>query len=164
MKKFTKPLLAFMLTVIAALTFAACGNNAKIPVQQSPEETSKTQETKNTAVDKTGLWQDALYLENTELGNGSKVITVEVKVENKAVKFTIHTDEKTVGEALFKNNLIKGENGPYGLYVKKVNGITADYDIDKSYWAFYIDGQYAATGVDKTEITEGAAYQIEYTK
>ena len=48
--------------------------------------------------------------------------------------------------ALLALDLIAGEDSQYGLYVKTVNGITADYDTDGSYWAFYIDGEYAQTG------------------
>ena len=47
-------------------------------------------------------------------------------------------------------------------YVKKVNGITADYDVDQSYWGFYIDGEYAMTGVDGTSIEEGRIYRLAY--
>ena len=113
---------------------------------------------------KADVWDDALYLEDTELGNGTKTVTVEVKALDKQVTFTIKTDKTTVGEALFEHELIDGEQGAYGLYIKKVNGITADYDIDQSYWAFYVNGEYAMSGVDSTEIDENAVYQLEYTK
>ena len=110
------------------------------------------------------LWDSATYVENTTLGNGENTLVVEVKAEEKSVTFTVYTDEDTVGEALLEHQLIDGENSDYGLYVKVVNGITADYDVDQSYWAFYIDGEYASTGVDSTMITEGSTYQLEYTK
>ena len=110
------------------------------------------------------LWDSAAYVENTTLGNGENTLVVEVKAEEKSVTFTVYTDEDTVGEALLEHQLIDGENSDYGLYVKVVNGITADYDVDQSYWAFYIDGEYASTGVDSTMITEGSTYQLEYTK
>ena len=110
------------------------------------------------------LWASATYTQNTELGNGSKTLTVEVKVLDKTVTFTIHTDKATVGEALLEHQLIAGDEGAYGLYIKKVNGITADYDIDQSYWLFYVNGEYAMSGVELTEITEGAVYQLAYTK
>ena len=45
-----------------------------------------------------------------------------------------------------------------------INGITADYDVDQTYWAFNIGGEYAMTGVDQTEITEGTVYQLVRTK
>ena len=57
--------------------------------------------------------------------------------------------------------LIAGEDSEYGLYVKTVNGVTVDYDQDGKYWAFYVDGEYAATGVDSTDITTGATYTFK---
>ena len=109
-------------------------------------------------------WQDAIYRTDTELGSGSITFTLEVKALENKVAFTVSTDEKTVGDALLKVGLIDGEEGPYGLYVKKVNGMTADYDTDQSYWAFYINGEYANYGIEQTEVTEGAVYQLEYTR
>lgn len=47
---------------------------------------------------------------------------------------------------------------------KTVNGMTADYDKDGVYWAFYIDGEYAMTGVDATNITDGAQYTFRMEK
>ena len=111
-----------------------------------------------------GLWDSATYHADTELGEGGKTLIVEVLAEDKKVTFTIHTDEDTVGEALLALGLLEGEEGPYGLYVKKVNGILADFDKNQSYWAFYINGEYAMTGVDGTEIEEGAIYKLAYTK
>ena len=101
---------------------------------------------------------------DTELGEGKKTAVVEVKVGENQITFTIHTDKSTVGEALMEHRLVEGEDGAYGLYVKKVNGILADYDVDRSYWAFYIDGEYAMTGVDATPIKEGEIYRLEYAK
>ena len=115
-------------------------------------------------VDKAGAWENATYRKNMELGSGSKTVIVEVKAEDQTITFTIKTDKDTVGDALIEHNLIDGDEGAYGLYVKVVNGITADYDVDQSYWAFYIDGEMAMTGVDGTDITEGTVYRLEYTK
>ena len=78
--------------------------------------------------------------------------------------YRIHTDKKTVGEALTELEIIEGESSEYGLYIKKVNGIEADYDKDKSYWAFYIDNEYAMSGVDTTDVTANAEYWFKYTK
>ncbi len=112
----------------------------------------------------TDLWESAIYTADTELGSGLKTVTVEVKAQDKLVTFTIRTDKETVGAALIEQGLLEGEEGPYGLYVKKVNGMLADYGRDQSYWAFYLDGEYAMTGVDGTRISEGAVYQLVYTK
>lgn len=110
------------------------------------------------------LWLDAVYTEDAELGDGAKTLTVKVEAEDKAVTFTIHTDEKTVGAALQSHDLIEGENSAYGMYVKVVNGITADYDVNKAYWSFNKDGEYMQTGVDVTEFADGDSYELVYTK
>ena len=83
--------------------------------------------------------------------------------EGKAVVFTIKTDAETVGEALMEHDLIAGDQGAYGLYVKVVNGLRADYDKDRAYWGFNINGEGAMTGVDMTEITDGGNYELVYT-
>ena len=141
MKKTFKSSISLILAIVLVLSFVACNK-----------------------VDAAGLWENATYLNDTELGEGDKTLTVEVKVEEQSVIFTIHTDKDTVGDALIEHDLITGDEGAYGLYVKVVNGMTADYDIDQSYWAFYIDGEMAMTGEDGTDITEGTAYQLVYAK
>ena len=115
-------------------------------------------------VDKTGIWEDATYLRDMEFGKGAKTVVVEVKAIDQMVTFTIKTDKATVGEALIEHGLIDGEQGAYGLYVKEVNGMVADYDVDQTYWAFYVNGEYGMTGVDMTEINEADTYQLELTK
>ena len=59
---------------------------------------------------------------------------------------------------------MEGDPGDYGLYVKKVNGVQADYDKDQAYWGLSIGGEYAMTGVDGTEIVDGGHYEFTYTK
>ena len=109
------------------------------------------------------IWQDAVYVKDTELGTGNKTFTFVVQVEENTVTFTIHTDAETVGEALLDLGLIEGENGTWGLYVKKVNGMTADYDIDQTYWAFYENGEYGS-GVDLTKVNDGYTYSFVRTR
>ena len=111
-----------------------------------------------------GLWASATYTEDTTLGKGSKTITVEVTAEEKTVVFTVKTDADTVGAALLEHNLIAGDQGDYGLYVKTVNGILADFDVDQTYWSFTIAGEMAMTGVDQTELVDGTVYGLVRTK
>lgn len=100
-----------------------------------------------------------------ELGEGAKSFDFSVvELDGKETKFLIHTDSKTVGEALTEVGLVEGEQGEYGLYVKKVNGITADYDKDGTYWGFFVNGEMAAQGVDMTDITEGESYSFKVSK
>ena len=44
------------------------------------------------------------------------------------------------------------------MYVKSVNGMSADYEADGYYWSLYVDGEYATTGVDTTPVTDGGSY------
>ena len=115
-------------------------------------------------VDVKGLWEKATYTKDTTFGNGATTVMVEVKVEDQSVTFTIKTDKTTLGEALMEHDLIAGDVGQFGLYVKVVNGITADYDIDQSYWAFTKNGEMMMTGVDMTNIADGEHYELVYTK
>lgn len=99
------------------------------------------------------------------LGEGSKAFDFTVTdADGGESQFEIHTDKETVGDALLEMDLIAGDEGEYGLYVKTVNGITADYDNDGVYWAFYVNGEYAMTGVDSTDIEEGSTYSFKVEK
>lgn len=101
----------------------------------------------------------------TELGRGEMSFLFNVTdVEGNVTEFKILTDETMVGTALQNLDLIDGIVESYGLYVKEVNGITADYDKDGTYWAFYINGEYATAGVDTTPITDGATYEFKVQK
>lgn len=96
------------------------------------------------------------------LGEGANVFTFTfTDPDGKETTYEIHTDKKVVGEALSELGLIEGEEGQYGIFVKSVGGITLDYDTDKLYWAFYINGEYAMSGVDMTNITQGATYSFK---
>jgi len=99
------------------------------------------------------------------LGEGKTVFSFSwVDSDGTVSSYEIHTDETVVGTALLKLGLIEGENGAYGLYVKKVGGVEADYDKNQTYWSFYINGEYASSGVDVTEIDPEAEYSMVYTK
>ncbi|MDD6160368.1 MAG: DUF4430 domain-containing protein [Oscillospiraceae bacterium] len=95
---------------------------------------------------------------------GAKEFTVEVTHKDGSTKtFTYHTDEEFVGTVLLAEGLIAGEDGPYGLYVQVVDGEEAVYEKDSSYWAFYVNGEYASTGVDQTPVVSGDVYGLTYT-
>ena len=99
-----------------------------------------------------GLWDGASYTEDTELGEGAKTLTV-----------AIHTDAENLRGALEENGLVSGDESEYGLYVKSVNGIAADYDADGYYWALSKAGEYLMTGVDDTLIADGEQYELVRT-
>ena len=115
-------------------------------------------------VDAEGLWGNATYRKDMTFGKGETTVELEVKVADQSITFTVNTDKKTLGEALLEHDLIAGDEGAYGLYVKQVNGIVADYDIDGSYWALYKNGEMCMNGVDTTNISDGEHYEFVYTK
>jgi len=99
------------------------------------------------------------------LGEGATQFTfVIVDKDGNETTVEVHTNETIVGKALLGLGLIEGEEGQYGMYTKIVNGISADYDKDGVYWAFYVGDEYAATGVDQTEIEPGATYAFKVEK
>ncbi len=142
----TKKLLSFILCIvlIAAMALIASGCNAN--ENNTPTDSGETYEV-------------------TTLGTGQTVFNFTVvDKDGNETRFEIHTDKTIVGDALQELNLIEGEAGAYGLYVKKVNGILADYNVDGTYWAFYVNGEYATSGVDTTTVTAGATYSFKVAK
>ena len=142
MKKTVSSIICTVLSIVLVVCLASCGNT----------------------VDAEGLWENATYRKDTELGKGATTVQLEVKAGEESIIFTIKTDKKTLGDALLEHELITGDQSQYGLYIKSVNGIRADYDLDKSYWGFYKNGEYMLTGVDGTEIADGEHYELVYEK
>lgn len=96
------------------------------------------------------------------LGNGATAFTFTVvNGEGVETTVTVKTDKETVGEALVELGLVSGEDSDWGLMVDTVNGETVNYNETGKYWAFYIDGEYAQTGVDSTPVTAGATYTFK---
>ncbi|MBE6562954.1 MAG: DUF4430 domain-containing protein [Ruminococcaceae bacterium] len=98
--------------------------------------------------------------------SGTEVtITVQVTDDKgEMTPYSITTTETTLRGALEQEELVEGEESEFGLYIKKVCGITADYDVDGSYWALYKNGEYLANSVDAEILEDGAVYEITYTK
>lgn len=87
-----------------------------------------------------------------------------VDLDGSEKSFDIKTEAKTVGEALLNEGLVSGTTGDYGLMVDTVDGVKYDYNADGAYWAFYVNGEYAMSGVDTTDIVDGTTYSFVATK
>lgn len=179
-KKFFSLLLCMMLTVAMAFSTTGCsGNNKESDAQTETQVEADAQTAEESDVQEDA--QDAEQIAESEdtqaeeqateqtdatvLGEGQTVFTFNVTdADGNETNFEIHTDKETVGDALLELDLIAGEDSEYGLYVKTVNGITADYDKDQTYWAFYVNGEYAQTGVDSTNVTAGDTYSFKVEK
>ena len=163
-KKLLSLILSTMLIVAMAFSMTACGgNNTETPSTEGQSQVGGNQQNSEEGVKQEGESGDQIL--NNILGEGAVVFNfIVVDKDGNETTYEIHTDKKTVGEALLEVELIEGEEGAYGLYVKKVNGITADYDVDQTYWAFYINGEMAMTGVDATDVEAGATYSFKVEK
>ncbi len=152
-------LLALIMCTLMLFSLASCSANGK----ETPDTTDANKQS-STENQLPKIWDDALYTENKEFGKGKNTVQVEIRADNKSVVFTINTDAEMLGDALIEHKLIEGEEGPYGIYIKKANGIEADFDKDQSYWSLSMDGEYLMSGVDTTPISDGEHYELTYTK
>lgn len=147
-KRITSWLLCMMMVVAMAFTTVGCNTKKQNSNQQPVTEAPVSEETSTNILGE---------------GQTTFLFTVVDKDGNET-NFEIHTDKTIVGEALLDVDLIAGDESEFGLYVKTVNGITADYDVDKTYWAFYVNDEYAMSGVDTTTIEEGSTYSFKVEK
>ena len=141
-KKLLSILLCIALIAAMALCTAGCGS------KDAPETTVSAGAAGATSVGE---------------GQTAFLFTV-VDADGKETAFDVHTDETTVGAALLALGLIDGDDSEYGLYVKTVNGETADYDKDGAYWAFYVNGEYAMASVDAYTPEAGTTYGFHVEK
>lgn len=110
------------------------------------------------------LWDNATYTEDTVIGEGDTTFTLTVTAEEKTVTFTVSTNEKTLGEALVKLGLVKGESGAYGLFITEVNGMELVYETHGMYWSVTENGSTAATGADGINLQNGGIYGFTAAK
>jgi hypothetical protein len=139
-----KKIIALILALVMALSLVACGGTDK------PDTTPSTEP----SVESTPAASDPV---------GASFTVVVTDLDGTETTFEYTSEAATVGEALLAEGLIAGDQSDWGLMVTTVNGITADWATENAYWAFYIDGEYAQTGVDATELTDGATYSFVKT-
>lgn len=159
MKNSVKALLLALLLVISAIFCAGCSNN------ESPgQPETNLSDSNGESGQGSSVWDSAEYKEDTEVGEGAITVKVEVAAEEKSVTITVHTDKDNLGAALLDNNLVSGDESEYGLYIKFVIGMEADYDKDGTYWSLSKNGEYLMTGADSTPIADGEHYEFTRTK
>ena len=77
--------------------------------------------------------------------------------------FTYGTNEDYLGTVLVAEGLIQGDDSTYGLMIHTVDGETADYAADGSWWQLTCNGEPAVTGADQVALEDGALYRWTYT-
>lgn len=102
-------------------------------------------------------------LTSPETSQGAKTYTVTVVHGNNTTKtFTYRTDEEYLGAALEAEGLILSEGADAGMF-HTVDGEKADWNVNKSYWAFYVGEEYAIKGIYDTPVTDGGQFKLVYT-
>lgn len=162
MKRTQTRLLSLLLCLLLALC-ALCAVSCQTDEKEVPAEKGTGTDTVTDAATDAGT--DAGTDTETsadgvkKLGVGATVFHFTVVDLNGNTKqFEISTDETTVGAALSALGLIAGENSVYGLYVKTVDGVTADYNVDQTWWEFLVNGESSSLGVDSVNVEAGAVY------
>jgi hypothetical protein len=91
---------------------------------------------------------------------GAKTVTVQVvQADGSTEEWTLQTDAEFLGEALREEGLIEGEEGPYGMYITAVNGVTAN-EGNQEWWCITKGGEEVYTGVDETPVADGDTFEL----
>ena len=157
-KRILRAFVGLILCLVVALSISACDKKG----YETPEKPDRSTADQAKVADP--LWETATYLEDVTLGEGDKTIYVKVEAGKQSITVTLNTDAQNLEDALKSVNLVDGEESEFGLYIKVVNGIVADYDVDKAYWGMFKDGEYLLEGANKTEISSGEHYELVRTK
>lgn len=99
---------------------------------------------------------------NDDTIEGEKNITFVVINGSTKDVFEIKTDSKYLRGALEQENLVKGTEGDYGLYVQAVNGIEVNPD-NEEWWSFTKDGEMLNTGIESVVIADGDTFEATFT-
>ena len=90
-------------------------------------------------------------------------ITVTVVAKDKTEKvFNIETDKKNLGDALFQEGLVTEDEHKSGFY-SYIDGVRADYTLDKCWWSFTKGGETVMVGANDLKIADGDKFEITNT-
>lgn len=102
---------------------------------------------------------------------GSKQYTLTVvDAEGAEAKYSASTDAEFLKDALDELQAAdtgfsySGTDSDYGMMIDTVNGLRADYDADKAYWAIYVNDSYGEYGVSSQPVNDGDAFRLVYEK
>lgn len=108
-----------------------------------------------------GVFAGVWFATRSQSTEGSKTFTLQIVHADKTEKtLTYSTDETKLGVFLEAEGIIAGDGD--GMF-HTVDGEKADWSVNQSYWALYLDGEYAMSGIYDTDIVDGTTYKLEYT-
>ena len=88
-------------------------------------------------------------------------ITFKIVKDGQTAEFPLETSKKYLADALVEAKLV--EYAPDGYYTT-INGITADWNTDQSYWWVTVGGKDSMKGLNDIELTDGGSYEVTYKK
>ncbi len=104
-------------------------------------------------------------VDDNSIGTGTKTIVLTVtQLDGTQKTYNVKTDKENVADALVEAGLVSGDNSEYGLYIKTVDGVTADYSVDQTYWALYVNGEMSMVGASSVTVTDGIKVELKHTK
>jgi len=134
MKNKVQILLSLLLTVLIAVSTSGCDDDAKLHVHEDA-----------------GCYPTPFFLQ---------VVTFDSDGEKQVIEDAMTGWScLSVGQALRERDIIT-ETG----FVNTVMGITADWNVDQSWWAFHVDDVFSDYGIEEVIIETGATYAFVYTQ
>jgi hypothetical protein len=101
--------------------------------------------------------------QSDRFSKGDKDITVTVVYKDKTEKkHEISTDAENLGDALLEKGIVTEEEHKTGFY-PTIDGVRADYTLDKAWWSFTQDGKMMTVGANDAPITDGDSFEITHT-
>lgn len=103
------------------------------------------------------LWKGS----SADPNEGSKAIVFEVvQKDGTSKEHEISTDAEYLADALVEKGLV--EYAKDGMY-NTIDGITADWSVDESWWCITKDGEMTSVGMNEQVIADGEHYEATYT-
>ena len=104
-----------------------------------------------------GVW----FLNRPQTSEGEKNITFTIVYNDKTEEvIKIDTDEEYLANALADEGIITYDESGYYTTIK---GVTADYNVDTSWWAIYEGETMASVGLNELPVVDGGEYAAVYT-
>ena len=93
---------------------------------------------------------------------GSKSITITVVNDAKESKtYEIKTDAEYLKQAMEEIEGLTFECDNTGMLMT-VNDVTADWNVNQSYWGFSVNGEYCNYGISEQPVLDGDVFTIKY--
>ncbi len=104
-----------------------------------------------------------LVIGKPDFQKGEKDINVTIVYEDKSEKkFEISTDAENLGQALFEKGLVTEDEYKAGYY-QHIDGVRADYTLDKAWWCVTKGGEMTTVGANDLPIADGDSFEITHT-